>query len=115
MLGTTEDNTKFTVFYTDSVLRSDAVYSLGEVSKQIEWIPYKSSLITAAVMLSHNENYIHVGIKNSDEAVSLGFKGLEISYNANFDTTKPSLINSEIASKMAEDSSSDLIGFEPHI
>ena len=59
MIGVNDENLKFTVFYTDSVIKSDAMEALGKAGKSIEWVKYKTTPIVVAAMLSHaEENYI---------------------------------------------------------
>lgn len=59
MIGANDEDTRFTVFYTDSILKSDATSELGKAAKSIEWIKYQSTPIFVASMLCHeNENYV---------------------------------------------------------
>lgn len=59
MLGVSDESNKITVFYTESALKLDAARSLGnQVSKDIDWILYRSTMIVVATLLSYHENYI---------------------------------------------------------
>lgn len=58
MVGVNGEDSKFTVFYSDPSLKSDAVAEIGKEAKEIEWIKYKSTAVIAAIILSHNEEYI---------------------------------------------------------
>jgi len=80
MLGMVDEYNHITVFYTDSAIKSDAKRSLGKISREIDWVPYKSTLITAAALLNYRETYLPYTSepmeKGSTESEILGFKGL---------------------------------------
>ena len=68
LLGMKDENMKFTVFYTDSVLKSDAISSIGKDSN-IGYIEYVSSMVCVATLLSYNEDFILSG--NADTSSKL--------------------------------------------
>ena len=60
LLGIGDDENKVTVFYSDSVIRSEVGYSREVEDKQIEWVKYQSTAQVVAYMLStkKDDNYI---------------------------------------------------------
>lgn len=80
MLGIADENSKTTVFYTDSALKVDTIRTLGKSSKKIDWIQYKSTSIVAGSILNYNENYVYDMEDDLDEIEkdreALNFKGL---------------------------------------
>lgn len=83
MLGIADENSKTTVFYTDSALKVDTIRTLGKSGKKIDWIQYKSTAVVAATILSYNENYIYDMEDDLDvietSKSALNFKGLTMS------------------------------------
>lgn len=57
MLGICDENTKITVFYTDSMLKADAMRQIGRSNTQIDWIKYKSTVDMVARILAYEEEY----------------------------------------------------------
>lgn len=87
MLGISDEHNKTTVFYTDSVLKVDTNRALGKSGKNIDWVPYKSTAIVAAAILSYRENYIYDSADEDDKLESakalLNFKGLTLANSNN--------------------------------
>ena len=57
MIGVNDEDSKFTIFYTDSLLRSEISYALGKVAKTIDWFNYDSTVSMVATVLSYKEGY----------------------------------------------------------
>lgn len=80
MLGIADENSRTTVFFTDSALKVDTIRTLGKSSKKIDWIQYKSTAVVAGTILSYGENYIYdmeddLDVVEKDRG-ALHFKGL---------------------------------------
>lgn len=60
LIGTNDDeDTAFTVFYTDPIIKSDTIAEIGDAAKSIEWVKYSNTMACIATLLSHeDENYI---------------------------------------------------------
>lgn len=81
MFGISDEQNRTTVFFTDSVIKMETTRELGRSgSKHIEWLPYKSTAIIAATLLSYDEEYVYDSEDKDDaiptEAEILGIKGL---------------------------------------
>lgn len=119
MIGANDDDTRFTVFYTDSILRSDANTELGKAAKTIEWIKYQSTPIFVASMLCHeNENYIidkANEYKESKEDSILGYIG-DSPKNCELEKLGPLSITAASISKNVLDESAGCIRkFQPRL
>lgn len=65
-----EDN-KVSVFYTDSVIKVDAIREIGR-SKSIKWDKYKNTAMTVSMLLHVHENFVY-----SNEAPNDTFETME--------------------------------------
>ena len=95
IIGMSDETTKFTVFYTDSLLKSDSSAELGKVAKTIDWIKYKSTAVCVATMLSYKETYIRSSETSqnvmTDPKEILEYKGVPV--NADLEAMSPLTIN----------------------
>ena len=67
MLGSANENFKFTVFYTDSALKEEAKRKLTKQFKQIDWFKYETTPVAIATMLGYNkENFLLTDEEKSD-------------------------------------------------
>ena len=57
MIGMADEDTEFTIFYTDSIIKSDTIEEIGKDYKNIEWFRYSGTTHCIATMLSHKEKY----------------------------------------------------------
>lgn len=57
MLGICDENTKITVFYTDSMLKADAMREIGRTNIKIDWVKYTSTADMVARILTYGEDY----------------------------------------------------------
>jgi len=69
MLSLSDDDSKITVFYTSSVLKMDAVKTIGETNKNIEWVNFKSVVDVIADVLLYKETYLDDDYVDSVEDV----------------------------------------------
>lgn len=61
MIGMADEDIDFTIFYTDSIIKSNTIEEVGKDSKNIEWFEYESTSVCVANIMSHKENYIMQG------------------------------------------------------
>lgn len=120
MIGMGDEDTKFTVFYTDTLLKSDAQYTLGKISKQINWIPYKNTVVLAAIMLTQNENYIidesYTDYSSgSTEENILAYVGQPFMDYKDDKLGKPIINYESIYANVVETTAESIMGFEPKI
>ena len=90
MFGISDEQNRTTVFFTDSVIKMETTRELGKSgSKHIEWLPYKSTAIMAATLLSYFEEYVYDSEDKNDDIPTeheiMGLKGLpmKIKYESN--------------------------------
>lgn len=118
MLGSANENFKFTVFYTDSALKEEAKRKLAKQFKQIDWFKYETTPVAIATMLGYNkENFILTEEEKSstiydEDKYTIDYKGDKVS-NIEKDSHRASYIaiidSSTIYSEMQdEDASNDL-------
>ena len=69
MLSLSDDDSKITVFYTSSVLKMDAVKTIGKTNKNIEWVNFKSVVDVIADVLLYKETYLDDDYVDSVEDV----------------------------------------------
>lgn len=117
MLGVNGEDSLFTVFYSDSSLKSDAISTLGKEAKPIEWIRFTTTSVVVATMLSHHENYVYDQGTKMSEAVEdssiLGYKGQETPLAGPSDNIGAPIITPEqIYKNMVESDQPGIPGFE---
>lgn len=119
MIGVNGEDSKFTVFYSDSALKSDANSSLGKVAKSVEWIKYSNTAVMVASLLLHHEKYIldestAMSESTVDDSI-LAYVGAKVECESDDKIGVP-IINSDLILKNVVQSNDDgLRGFEPHL
>ena len=81
-IGMNDEDTEITVFYTDSIIKSDTEEEIGKESKHLTWIKYENTISCIANIISHkDEKYIIdkqtsfiVGIDGSNQLALMGNK-----------------------------------------
>lgn len=58
VLGICDESTRVSVFYTDSVIKSEATRVFGKTGISIDWHKYVNTVQTVATLLQSNEKYI---------------------------------------------------------
>lgn len=119
MMGLADEDTKFTVFYTDSILKSDTTDTLGKSAKDIEWIKYNGTVSMAANIMSHNEKYVYSdSVDDTIQNVSrdiLNYVG-EQNEDIKLEEQNRQFLNSkELLEMMQSSEYKELKSFEPHI
>lgn len=120
MIGVNDENIKFTVFYTDSVLKSDAMEELGKAAKSVEWIKYKGTPVVVATMLLHDENYVYDldgdGVPDDNQEIDiLGYVGLPTRGCELEKTGVPAINPSIVYRYMEEKDEASLRKFTPRV
>lgn len=118
-LSLSDDDSKITVFYTSSVLKMDAVKTVGK-SKNIEWIPFKSMVDVISNILIYGETYVLD--EDSDDELVLSKNDI-LNYKGKTDDTvdlysermELNSITREIVESKVLDGDSSLQKYEPHI
>ena len=118
-LSLSDDDSKITVFYTSSVLKMDAVKTVGK-SKNIEWVPFKSMVDVISNILIYGETYVLD--EDSDDELVLSKNDI-LNYKGKTDDTvdlysermELNSITREIVESKVLDGDSSLQKYEPHI
>ncbi len=101
LLGISDESNKISVFYTDSVIKSEADSSLELEDKAIQWYKYRSTADVLAHLLqySRKENYVYDMDKQEDtvETDILNFKGLNMETGKKINIGEPIITPAEIA------------------
>lgn len=58
MLGICDENTRISVFYTDSIIKTDTIRELGKGKIDIDWFKYKGTVYMVADIMEYGEKYI---------------------------------------------------------
>lgn len=101
LMGISDVDNKISVFYTDSVIKSDVSISEEGEGKQIEWYKYRSTADVLAVSLQKkkNENYVF-DMEANDEyhpVDSLDIKGLAANCPESMNLGMPTISVDEVA------------------
>lgn len=119
MLGSSDDDVKFTVFYSDSALKIDTIYELGKVGKQINWIHYMSTPAVVANLLQSNENYIMSSPEKETPRETMESALMYVGDDPGCDLAEPIVIRGidpkTMEEKMFAEGTNQLQGFEPHV
>lgn len=118
-LSLSDDDSKITVFYTSSVLKMDAVKTVGK-SKNIEWVPFKSMVDVISNILIYGETYVLD--EDSDDELVLSKNDI-LNYKGKTDDTvdlysermELNSITREIVESKVLDGDSSLQKYKPHI
>lgn len=58
IIGLSDENTQVSVFYTDSIVKSETIRVIDKKVKRIDWIKYTTTLDMAVRLLAYEENYV---------------------------------------------------------
>ncbi|MBR1454029.1 MAG: hypothetical protein IJ593_05240 [Lachnospiraceae bacterium] len=78
VISLADENQRFTVFYSNNVLKTDTLNEVGKNLK-IDWIEYESTIKLVAEMLRYNEEYIssdYYDNPSSNDSKLFEFKGV---------------------------------------
>lgn len=70
LLGACDENNKFTVFYTDSVLKMDAIGVIGKNKSGIDWFKYTSTIDMVVNILKYRESYKLGRLQDIDDTMA---------------------------------------------
>lgn len=114
LMGICDEETKISIFYTDSVIKSE-ISSAEEIDdKHIEWFKYKSTAVVLANILQKTklENYcIYEDDEEDDntelDSTFLDFKGLPVKTLKTIDIGEPTLREEELRMNMSREAIGD--------
>lgn len=114
----TDEDSRASVFYTDSVLKIDVTRELGK-NPNIRWDKYKNTALLVSKLLKMHENFILMDEQNSDELITFdsvkNFQGLS-SREQTSKGVQPIITSESILKGMILDGNSeDLEGFDPEL
>lgn len=120
LMGIVDDDARISVFYTDTVIRSEIKYNEAIESKGIHWHKYRSTvdLVAHLLMNKGKENYVYDD--NDKEEVKqitddvLAFRGMKFTGEDSIDIGLPSISLQDIMINMTEgsqDSSEEIPGY----
>lgn len=107
LLGICDEDVKITVFYTDSVIKSEVTYADETEDKPIQWLKFRSTVDVLAnlLKLSQTENYKYDSneIKDNDSSISnLNITGLPVTTEKEMDLGKPLITLLDIKMNMID-------------
>lgn len=113
LMGICDEDTGISVFYTDSIIKSEVLTTEGVEDRLIDWYKYRSTADVLATLLqkSKTETYIYdsdevdENIENSETILDL--KGLTVNCTKSMDLGSPSIKPEEILLHMVNGSESD--------
>jgi hypothetical protein len=108
LMGICDEDTKISVFYTDSVIKSEVNNSYEVEGKKIEWYKYRSTADIVATMLQHSkkENYIfdmEQHATETDVESLLHTRGIRVNVKDNMNLGMPTILMEEIRVNMTGD------------
>lgn len=112
LLGICDVDTRITVFYTDSAIKTDVELSDEVEDKKINWYKYRSTpdIVAHILQNSEKENYILDANSNDnlvvDESI-LNIKGLSAKEGKKIDLGKPSITLDDIIFNMVNNKSTE--------
>lgn len=112
LLGICDVDTRITVFYTDSAIKTDVELSDEVEDKKINWYKYRSTpdIVAHILQNSEKENYILDANSNDnivvDESI-LNIKGLSVKEEKKIDLGKPSITPDDIIFNMVNNKSTE--------
>lgn len=112
LLGICDTDTRITVFYTDSAIKTDVELSDEVEDKKINWYKYRSTpdIVAHILQNSEKENYILDANSNDnivvDESI-LNIKGLSVKEGKKIDLGKPSITPDDIIFNMVNNKSTE--------
>jgi len=112
LLGICDVDTRITVFYTDSAIKTDVELSDEVEDKKINWYKYRSTpdIVAHILQNSEKENYILDANSNDnivvDESI-LNIKGLSVKEGKKIDLVKPSITPDDIIFNMVNNKSTE--------
>ena len=112
LLGICDTDTRITVFYTDSAIKTDVELSDEVEDKKINWYKYRSTpdIVAHILQNSEKENYILDANSNDnivvDESI-LNIKGLSVKEGKKIDLGKPSITPGDIIFNMVNNKSTE--------
>ena len=112
LLGICDVDTRITVFYTDSAIKTDVELSDEVEEKKINWYKYRSTpdIVAHILQNSEKENYILDANSNDnivvDESI-LNIKGLSVKEGKKIDLGKPSITPDDIIFNMVNNKSTE--------
>lgn len=113
LLGICDEDTRISVFYTDSVIKEEVSNAEEVEDKLITWHTYRSTADVLANILqnSKKENYIFdneaASVDNTVDENCLNIKGLPVACEESMDLGLPSIRPDEIRINMVENDSTD--------
>ena len=112
LLGICDVDTRITVFYTDSAIKTDVELSDEVEDKNINWYKYRSTpdIVAHILQNSNRENYILDA--NSDDNIVvdesiLNIRGLNVKEGKKLDLGKPSITPDDIIFNMVNNKSTE--------
>lgn len=121
MIGVSDDDTSFTMFYTDSTLKDDIKESLITLDKHVDWVKYTGTLVVTANLLAYPENYVlnTSEIEYKDTLESQDDIMDHVGDDPGVDMSKPMVIHGfspeQIIAGLTDPNYEQLLGYEPHI
>lgn len=114
LMGICDEDTKISVFYTDSVIKSE-ISSAAEVDdKHIDWSKYKSTAVVLALLLQKTKLENYCVYEEDDEEDQLEFSdsflditGLPVKTLKSIDIGEPTLREEEIRINMSREAIGD--------
>lgn len=113
LIGVSDSDTRISVFYTDSIIKTEVSISSAVEDKNIEWLKYRSTadLLANLLQKTKTENYIYdSNLENeTTESIdnSLDFKGLSVKCEKQIDLGLPTIQPDEIRINMVENQSEE--------
>lgn len=120
-IGVGDEDSSFTVFYTDNSLKADVEEILGSAKKSIDWVKFTGTLVVTAVLLSYKENYIlsNSEIEYNDRLESEDDILEYVGDDPGVELSKPMFINGfsseQIREHLFDESAEQIVGYAPHI
>lgn len=113
LMGICDDDVRISVYYTDTVIKSEIKYNEGFASRDIHWHKFKSNTDVAAHLLRNfgRENYIYdpedVDKVKEVQPDALNFKGLNFEEPRHYNAGEPSITINDVKIHMVENQSTD--------
>lgn len=122
MIGICDDDTHISVFFTDSIIKSEVHNSTEIDAKQIEWYKYRSTIDVVAHItqfkIQNKENYVlDIDTSNSDETkiekeLLLKHKGIAVRCTESIKLGEPVFTLDALLINMQNESESDMEKFD---
>lgn len=105
IIGLSDENTQVSVFYTDSIVKSETTRIIDKKTKRIDWVKYTTTLEMAVRVLAYEENYVlgdgYDDIEEVDENKIMGMRLEKTKLDPKFE--KGNMSNGGFTSKIIEE------------